>query len=189
MQSRQQDAERGNRKQKTESGDSCQHGAYWQGDEPSQLTASGCERGSLTWGIHTCSDTRKQAGKAQHEAQREVRFSQLGLCKTEIKSWVCRSVRQEEKKASFLWSLGEKWNNIVAGLAPGSARGQTAQGGCEFMKTAEDVAAMAGLKCFSSNLKGGLCASVRVLTCFSSPLYWHLSRHCAFLSLFLYQTP
>lgn len=64
-----------------------------------------------------------------------------------MKSRVCRSASatQEEKKASFLQSLGEKWNNIVPGLAPGSARGRTAWGGCKFMKTAEDVAVMAGL--------------------------------------------
>lgn len=93
------------------------------------------------------------------------------------------------EKASFLWSLGEKWNNIVPGLAPGSARERTARGGCEFMKTAEDVAVMAVFKCFASNLKGGLCPLELVLTCCASPLYWHLIRHCAFLSLFLYQTP
>lgn len=80
------------------------------------------------------------------------------------------SAREEEKKASFLWSLGEKLNNIVPGLAPGSVRGQTAQGGWEFMKTAEYVALMTGLKSVSlRNLKGGLGPSELVLTCGCSP--------------------
>lgn len=56
---------------------------------------------------------------------------------------VCR--RRRQTKGLSLSLLAEKWNNIVAGRPPGSARGQTAQGGCEFMKTEEDVAVMAGL--------------------------------------------
>lgn len=182
---RQQDAERENRKQKTEPGHSCQHSVYKQGDEPSWLPASGCKHGSLTRTYaHICTHNRGRGGTEPGVYEK----APLDLRKAETKSWVGDlSARQEEKRPlSFpLWSHGEKWNNIVAGSAPGSARGQTARGGWEFMKTAEDVAAMAGFKCFSSNLKGGLCPSELVLTCCSSPLYWHLSRLHAFLSVFL----
>jgi len=103
------------------------------------------------------------------------------LGEAELKRWVCALWGE---KASFLWSLGEKWNNIVSGGAPGPARGR---GGAEFMKTAGDEAVMAVFKCFSANLTGGLCPSELVLTCCASALYWHLI--CAFLSLFLYRTP
>lgn len=43
----------GNRKRKTESDDCCQHRSYKQGDEPSWLTASGCERGPSNLSIRT----------------------------------------------------------------------------------------------------------------------------------------
>lgn len=58
----------------------------------------------------------------------------------------------------------------MPGLAPGSVRAQTAQGGWEFMKTAEYVAFFTGWKSVSlRNLKEGLGPSELVLTCGCSP--------------------
>ncbi len=55
------------------------------------------------------------------------------------------SVSQQEKRPLSSEASVRNETNIVPGSAPGSAKGHTARGGYKFMKTAKDVAVMAGL--------------------------------------------